>query len=135
MKKIRFLYTQDFRKAFKALSKKYPSLHEDFEFFLGTLEINPIWYPPSVVRISGLWDSVYIPIYKLRKFAVECMQQTNSGIRIVYAYDGEENCIEFVEFVEIYHKNHQENHDAEKLRKIYKGKTDLPSWYATEEWL
>ena len=133
MKMIKFLYTPWFRKSFKLLEKKYSSLQEDLKYFCETLKNNPIGYPPSTIRISGLWENVYIPIYKTKKFAVECLHKVNSGIRIVYAYNPEQDCIEFIEFIEIYHKNTQENHNIELLKKIYIWKTDLPSWYATEE--
>lgn len=53
------------------------------------------------------------------------MRLANSGIRIVYAYDGESGTIEFIEFAEIYHKNDQEDHDRAFLIREYTGKTDL----------
>ena len=53
------------------------------------------------------------------------MKLANSGIRIVYAFDGESSTIEFIEFAEIYHKNDQEDHDREFLIREYTGKTDL----------
>ena len=39
------------------------------------------------------------------------MRLANSGIRIVYVYDSESGKIEFIEFVEIYHKNDRDDHD------------------------
>jgi len=55
------------------------------------------------------------------------MKQSNSGIRIVYAYDADHGQIEFIEFVEIYHKNSQENHDIEYIKKLYENIDHLPS--------
>ena len=53
------------------------------------------------------------------------MKLANSGIRIVYAYDGNSGTIEFIEFIEIYHKNNQEDHDRELLIREYAGKINL----------
>lgn len=60
------------------------------------------------------------------------MKKSQSGIRIVYAYDPEHHIFEFVEFIEIYHKNTQENHDVELIKKLYLGVMDLPSGKAEE---
>lgn len=69
-------------------------------------------------------------MYKVRKFAVSCMKQSNSGIRIIYAYDAKKAQIEFVEFIEIYHKNEQENHSEELIKKTYEWMSELPSAHA-----
>lgn len=55
------------------------------------------------------------------------MRLANSGLRIVYAYDRENDQLEFVEFVEIYHKNNQDNHNIELIKEHYTGVTDLGS--------
>lgn len=116
-----FLYHENFHKEFKKLAKKYHSLQEDFDDFLLALEVNPVWYEPNTVRIAWLWDGVVLPLYKVRKFPLTCMRLANSGIRIVYVYDSTSGKIEFIEFVEVYHKNEKENHDITLIRDCYSG--------------
>ncbi len=118
---ITFLYNEKFLKEFKKLSKKYRSLQEDFDVFRLALEVNPVGYEPNIVQIAWLWDEVILPFYKVRKFPLTCMKLANSGIRIVYAYDSTSGKIEFIEFVEMYHKNEKDNHDTTFIRDCYSG--------------
>ncbi len=122
---IRFSFHTNFQKQFEKLKKKYPSLEKDFEIFCLARETNPIGYEPNIVRIWSLGERVYLPFYKVRKFPLTCMRLANSGIRIVYVYDGESKMIEFIEFVEIYHKNDRDNHDTELILREYTGVTDI----------
>ena len=122
---IQFLYHPNFEKQFEKLKKKYPSLHKDFEVFCLARESDPVGYEPNIVRIWGLWDDICLPFYKVRKFPLTCMRLANSGIRIVYVYDSESEKIEFIEFVEIYHKNDRDDHDRWFILKNYTGVTDL----------
>ena len=120
MKKIKVSYVDGFHASFKKLMKKYPSLQQDFDIFLKALKIKPKGYPPNIVRVSGLWENVSLPIYKVKKFALSC-QKTHNEIRIIYAYDSEHEHIEFIEFIEIYHKNQKANHDIKKIQELYGG--------------
>lgn len=122
---IRFLFTPNFQKQFGKLKKKYPSIEKDFEVFCLAREVDPIGYDPNIVRVAWLGDGVHLPIYKVRKFPLTCMRLADSGIRIIYAYDGENKAIKFIEFSEIYHKNTQEDHDKEYILTHYGGVTDL----------
>jgi mRNA-degrading endonuclease RelE of RelBE toxin-antitoxin system len=133
MKTTKILYCDTFRKGFRKLSKKYPSLPKDFAVFLKWLEINPSGSFAHAVQINNLWDHMYLPMIKTKKFWLSCIKKTNSGIRIIYTYDPESTTYEFIEFIEIYHKNAQENHDIELIKKLYTGITNLPSGHANEE--
>lgn len=53
------------------------------------------------------------------------MRLANSGIRIVYVYDSTSRKIEFIEFVEVYHKNEKDNHDITFIRDCYSGVESL----------
>lgn len=53
------------------------------------------------------------------------MKLANSGIRIAYAYDSTSGKIEFIEFVEMYHKNEKDNHDVTFIRDYYSGVINL----------
>ena len=122
---ITFLYNDNFLKEFKKLSKKYRSLQEDFNVFQLALQVNPVGYEPNIVQIAWLWDEIILPFYKVRKFPLTFMKLANSGIRIVYAYDSKSGKIEFIEFVEVYHKNDKDNHDTTFIRDCYSGLESL----------
>jgi len=91
----------DFKKDFKKLEKKYPTLKQDLEVFVNTQlklshKLNIDNY--GIVQISGL--SISIPkIYKARKFACKSLKERGSygGIRIIYAYFKDDDRIELVE--------------------------------------
>ena len=122
---VHFSFHSHFQKQFEKLQKKYPSLKKDFELFCLARETDPTGYEPNIVRINWLGEGVLLPFYKVRKFPLTCMRLANSGIRIVYAYDGENKTIEFIEFVEIYHKSDRDNHDIELILREYTGITDI----------
>lgn len=120
---INIEYLDEFNKEFRKLAKKYSSLEGDFKDFLIVLEnyasenfyyyfdMGIIW-----VRISDLWNiqENIVPV-KVRKFVCVSLawNSKNSWIRIIYIYD-EVN--KSVTFIEIYHKNHKENHDIERIK-------------------
>ncbi len=115
----------EFEKEFKKLSRKYPSLKDDLDTFLLTLELDPIWesiLSNHIVKISWLWEDIKWDFYKVRKFVCKSIawNSSNSWIRIIYKYSNE-NSIELfdIEFIEIYHKNQKSNHDIERIKKKY----------------
>lgn len=117
-----FLYNEldEYKKEFKKLLKKYPSLKQDFEDYKATIEAFPTWFWKNIVQVSDLWKEVIIPIYKIRKFPCESLKD-NKSIRIVYAYKEDTNSIDLIEIqlIEIYHKNIKENHNIERIKKYY----------------
>ncbi|MEW6667290.1 MAG: hypothetical protein AB1512_18965 [Thermodesulfobacteriota bacterium] len=73
-------------------------------------------YSRGIFQVSDLGiDSP--KIYKAKKFACRSLKGrgVQSGIRIIYAYDGEEDRIEFVE---IYFKGDKENEDRERIQRL-----------------
>jgi len=116
------------------LCNKYTSLKEDFDTFKDVLQVEPTWDSPKfIVKVAWLWEDIHIWTYKCIKFPLTCMKKANSWIRIVYMYDPKWGTVEFVEFVEIYHKNKQVNHDTKLIRKLYKNIDTLPSPHGEEE--
>ncbi len=113
--------TEEFKKDFKKLKKRFRTLDEDLETFINVqlktyhkLNIDN----KGVVRISEL--GIETPeIYKARKFACKSLKGKggNSGIRIIYAYYREEDIIEFIE---MYFKGDKEKEDRERIIKRYK---------------
>ncbi|MBA7531839.1 hypothetical protein ES705_24063 [subsurface metagenome] len=122
MKKIfnEVLKLPDFKKDFKKLEKKYPTLKQDLEVFVNTqlklshkLNIDNC----GIVQISGL--SISIPkIYKARKFACKSLKGRGSysGIRIIYAYFKDDDRIELVE---MYFKGDKKKEDRKRILKYY----------------
>ncbi len=113
----------EFKKELKKLSKKYPSLIEDFGDLKSLLETSPKWeiLPKNhIVRISWLWKEIVEEFYKIRRFSCKSLR-TNWDIRIIYKYCYEDRTIEFceIEFIEIFHKNQKENHDIERIKKYF----------------
>jgi hypothetical protein len=117
----RFDRTNVFSRDLKHLSKKYPSLEDD----LKTAEKNAIELRyekdidnASVFEILGFCTD-QIRIAKVKKFACKSLKGTGvrSGIRVIFAYYPEESR---VEYLEIYHKNEQENEDRDRINAYLK---------------
>jgi len=115
----------EFEKEFKKLSRKYPSLKDDLDTFLLTLELDPIWesiLSNHIVKIAWLWEDIKWDFYKVKKIVCKSIawNSSNSWIRIIYKYSNE-NSIELceIEFIEIYHKNQKSNHDIDRIKKNY----------------
>jgi len=110
----------EFKKDFKKLSKRFPTLKEDLQVFIEKqlnlfhkLNIDN----KGVFQISGLKIN-YPKIYKARKFACKLLKGKGafSGIRIIYAYYEKEDVIEFIE---IYYKGDKKNEDRERILRCY----------------
>jgi hypothetical protein len=71
----------------------------------------------GIVQISNLGIK-YPKIFKARKFACRSLKGKGSasGIRVIYAYFEEEDC---VEFIEIYYKGDKENEDRDRILEYY----------------
>lgn len=111
----------EFEHDLKKLSKRYHSLEEDLEIFIGKqLKLYHKLHIDNggIFRISNL-DIEYPKIYKAKKFACKSLKGKGvaSGIRIVYAYFEDRDVIELVE---IYYKADKENEDKERVLAHYK---------------
>ncbi|MCD6412730.1 MAG: hypothetical protein J7L54_01095 [Elusimicrobia bacterium] len=111
----------EFRKEFKKLSKKFPTLREDLETFIHT-QLN-LYHKlhidnRGVMPISDL--GIEKPrIYKAKKFACKSLKGkgVHSGIRIIYGYYENED---IVEFIEIYYKGDKKNENRKRILRHYK---------------
>jgi len=113
----------EFEKDLKRLSKKFRTLEEDLKVFVEKqlnlyhkLKIDN----KGVFTIPNLGIS-YPKIYKAKKFACRSLKGKGaaSGIRVIYAYDEEEDIIEFIE---IYYKGDKANEDRARIIENYKQK-------------
>ena len=108
-----FVELDEFKKDLKSLLKKYRSLTEDLAVIKQILKVFPNERPPFSFEINDL--KLNACIIKVKKLACKSLKGrgVNSGLRLVYAYFPEEFKIVFVE---LYHKNSQENEDRERIK-------------------
>ena len=108
-----FVELDEFKKDLKSLLKKYRSLTEDLAVIKQILQVFPNERPPFSFEINDL--KLNACIIKVKKIACKSLKGrgVNSGLRLVYAYFPEEFKIVFVE---LYHKNSQENEDRERIK-------------------
>jgi hypothetical protein len=113
---MEFSYLLEFEKDFEKLLKKYLSLEEDLSILMQLLDKYPKGFSPIIFPISDL--GIKTKIFKVRKFRCKSLKGSgsNSGIRIIYALFEEEQKIEFIE---IYFKGNQTNHNKERILKYY----------------
>ncbi len=106
----------EFKKDFEKLLKKYPSLEEDLNILRQFLHKHPRGFPPIIFPIGDL--GIKTKIFKVKKFRCRSLKGSgsNSGIRVTYALFEEEKKIEFIE---IYFKGKQSNHNRERILKYY----------------
>ena len=110
------VYLEKFKKDFKKLKKKFPSLTKDLEVFINVqLKLfHKLKHDnQGIVEIANLGIE-YPNIYKARKFACKSLKGTGarSGIRIIYAFYPDK---EKIEFIEIYYKGDKENEDRKRI--------------------
>lgn len=120
-KTINYGETEEFRKDFKKLLKKFRSLETDLEIVkVAAIELFHIQkiVNLSIFLIPG-FCSEEIQICKIKKFACKALKGrgSKSGIRIIYAYH---KAVQKVVFLEIYFKADQENEDRERIKSYLK---------------
>lgn len=111
---MNFKETPEFQKEFKRLKKKYLSLDEDLAEFKKIISCLPLG---SSKHFSVLTQQSGIQIVKARFF---CRYLKGSSLRIIYAYNERE---QWVEFIEVYSKNEQENENSALIKDYLKAVT------------
>lgn len=113
-------HVPEFEKDLKKLAKRFSSLEDDLRIFI-KVAMNAFHKQKidsnAIFHISDL--GVHFPkIYKAKKFACKALKGkgAQSGIRIIYAYHEEDD---WIEFIEIYYKQDQENEDKGRIRNLY----------------
>ncbi len=111
----------EFDKDFKKLKKRFKTLDEDFRTFT---ETQLVLYHLQNIDNGGIKNISSLnvenhSIFKAKKFACKALKGTasNSGIRIIYEYNKENNEIIFIE---IYFKSDKENEDTERIKRYLK---------------
>jgi mRNA-degrading endonuclease RelE of RelBE toxin-antitoxin system len=119
--RIDYRETPAFQRDFKRLAKKYRTLGEDFALVKkATIEL---------FHLMGMNNNAVFPIpafcggrvqiFKLKKFACRSLfgKGSQSGLRIIYAFDATVNK---VDFIEIYYKGDKENEDRDRIKSFLK---------------
>ncbi len=111
---------REFEKDLKKLIKRFRTLKDDLDIF--TEKQLRLFHKlgvdnKGIVQISDL-GIAYPKVYKARKFACRSLKGRGyaSGIRVIYAYFEDEDC---VEFIEIYYKGDKKNEDSERILRYY----------------
>ena len=106
----------EYKKDIKRLSKKYTTIEDDINILKKVLSNKPYENPPKSYRINGLKIESYIIKYK--KIASQSFKGkgANSGFRLIYSYNNNE---EKITLIEIYHKSEKENEDRERIFKHF----------------
>lgn len=109
--------TEEFKRDFKKLLKKFSSLAEDLEVnkqyrieLFHCKEIDS----RSIFEIQGVGNTDVLKFFKVKKFQCKSLKGrgAKSGIRVIYAYLPADQKIVFLE---IYFKTDQENEKKERI--------------------
>ena len=101
----------EFEKEFSKLSKKYPSLFEDFKKFERLVGINPTGSGKNFTIIHCS------PKCNIVKARLACKSLRDRSMRVIYAYHND--TLTFV-YIELYFKGGKENEDKERIVKYIK---------------
>jgi hypothetical protein len=117
---IDFEEVDEFSKDVKKLHKKFNSIDSDLGTFKKALISELPNHLSGTIRVSNLGENVKVPIYKVRRFRCKALNKGNrSGIRIIYAYEQNEDKITLIE---AYYKGSQENEDRKRILKYFQVK-------------
>jgi hypothetical protein len=113
-------HVPEFEKDLKKLLRRFASLEEDLQIFV-KVAMNAFHKQKIDSRAIFLIADLAIDspkIYKAKKFACKALKGkgVQSGIRVIYSYNEDEDRIEFIE---IYYKGDEESEDRSRLLKYY----------------
>ncbi len=108
-----FKETNDFRKDFKRLSRKYRSLNKDIALFEKFLSKFPLG---KGRHFAVLTEKEAVKIVKARLF---CLHLKRDSLRIIYSFNSKR---EEIEFVELYFKGNKERENKERITLYLKNR-------------
>ena len=112
----------EFDRDLKRLLKKYRTLEDDLAMLVGAalfafhkLKVDYHW----IVRIYDL-GALRLPVYKVKHFACRSIKGagSNTGLRLIYAYD---EPADRIELIEVYMKSERDVEDRERIRRHFLG--------------
>ena len=97
----------------KDLKKLKVNLSEDLKVFKKALVVCPTCLN-GAVKIQGFGENFYF-VFKVKKFRCKALNKgSKSGIRVIYTYHP---LNDEIYLIAIYQKNHQENHDNNRIKR------------------
>ena len=114
---INYDETEEFKRDFKKLLNKFPSLAEDLEvnkqYTIELFHCKEI-DSRSIFEINGVGNTTELKFFKVKKFQCKDLKGrgAKSGIRVIYAYFPNEQKIVFLE---IYFKANQKNESKQRI--------------------
>ena len=118
-----FEYHYKFKKEFNKIINKHhcPTLKSDFkllfDILIQHLSESDKFAPHICMHISGVENYVSIPSFIIKKFSCEGINRVvNSGFRITFLFDKEED--RFI-FVEIFNKNKKSVPDKNRINELF----------------
>ena len=119
-----FLYHPKFKKEFNKILKQYkcPTLKEDFKLLYDILtqhlQENNKFEAHMCMHIAGLDNRVVLPAFIIKKFRCEGINKgSNSGFRLTFIFDKEED--RFI-FVEMYRKKTKKIPNKNRINELFK---------------
>ena len=110
----------EFDRDIKKLRKRYRTIDDDLGMLIDTLLFayhKITTKVDGVRRIDDLGDT-RLPVYKVKKFACRSLKGkgVRTGLRLIYAFDADRDCIELIE---IYIKADKETEDRKRIKENY----------------
>lgn len=114
---IKYEEIKQFKRDFKRLHKKYPSLRDDLRILKrSSIEMLHFYQIENqgIVEIQNAGNTDELRFFKVKKFACKSLKGkgARSGLRLIYAYFPVEQKIIFIE---IYFKSKKPNEDRNRI--------------------
>jgi len=108
---MKFNETNEFKKDYKKLSKKFRTLKKDLDTFIKLLKINPRGNSRHFVSLT---ETDVCVVIKARLF---CQSLKGKSLRIVYAYNksSEEFDLIQIDFIEVFFKGDKAREDKKRI--------------------
>ena len=106
------LKTDQFKKDFKKLLKRYKTLDEDFNFFKKIIKKEPLGNGSKHWNILVEKDETFYVL----KSRMSCRTINRGSLRVIYLFSKEENKILFIE---IYSKSDKDREDSKRFDEIF----------------
>lgn len=109
------VYTHQFKKDLKKLSKKYPSVVDDLEIFERALIHNPTGKDTNkhwneISDIGNIFNT--LSFFKVRMM---CRSLKGTHLRVIYTYD---NAIDEISLIELYYKSNKVNYNKSRIDAV-----------------
>ncbi len=111
---MKIIKSYQFKHDLSTLCKNFPTVNDDVNIVQKVLAINPLEQSPFSVKLKTIGE---MSIIKIRQMASQHFKGKglNSGFRLIYAYDKENDKIVLIQ---IYHASQKGKVDQARLAKL-----------------